>query len=143
MQISEVRKRVLETLDRAKRTAVERRARMDEAGREYEVLLDRIAVPLFRQVANALRSEGHPFSVFTPGGSVRLASDRSAEDYIELTLDTTGPQPEVVGRSSRGRGRRVVEHERPIGVGGGPVRDVTEEDVLAFVTKELESLVER
>ena len=142
MEISDVKKRVLETIDRAKRNAAERRARIDEAGREYEVFLDQVAVPLFRQAANVLRAEGYVFTVFTPGGSVRLMSDRAAEDYIELVLDTTDDPPRVMGRASRGRGRRVLESERPIGA-PGPVRDLTEDDVLRFVMQELERFVER
>ena len=70
MEISEVRQRVLATIDRAKRGAAERRTRADEASGEFDLLLDRIAVPLFRQVANALKAEGYSFTVFTPGGSV-------------------------------------------------------------------------
>ena len=142
MEISDVKKRVLQTIDRAKRNAAERRARIDEAGHEYEVFLDKVAVPLFRQVANVLRAEGYLFNVFTPGGSVRLMSDRSAQDYIELFLDTTEDQPRVTGRASRGRGGRVVESEQPIG-SAGPVRELTEDDVLRFVMKHLEPFVER
>ena len=142
MEISDVKKRVLETIDRAKRNAAERRARIDEAGREYEVFLDQVAVPLFRQAANVLRAEGYVFTVFTPGGSVRLMSDRSAQDFIELFLDTTGDQPRVTGRASRGRGGRVLESEQPIGR-PGPVRELTEDDVLRFVMKHLEPFVER
>ena len=36
----------------------------------------------------------------------------------------------------------MIESETPLGHGGA-VRDLTEEDVLAFVMKELEPLVER
>ena len=140
MEISEVRKRVLETLDRAKRATAARRARTDDAARDYEVFLDHIAVPIFRQVANALRAEGHVFNVFTPAGSVRLMSDRSAEDYIEVRLDTEGDEPHVVGHASRSRGRRVRESERPL-ADGAAIRDLTEDDVLAFVMKELEPLL--
>jgi hypothetical protein len=141
MQISDVRKRVIHTIDRAKRTAVERRARADEASREYDEFLERVAVPVFRQIANVLRAEGYPFNVFTPGGSVRLMSDRSAEDFIELVLDSSGHELTVVGHTSRSRGRRVIESERPLA--SGAIRDLTEEDVLAFVTGELEPFVER
>ncbi len=141
MQISDVRKRVLHTIDRAKRTAAERRVRADEAAREYDEFLERVAVPVFRQIANVLRAEGYPFNVFTPGGSVRLASDRSAEDFIELVLDASGHEPAVVGHTSRSRGRRVIESERP--VASGAIRDLTEEDVLGFVTGELEPFVDR
>ena len=142
MEISDVKKRVFETIERAKRTAAERRTRADEASREFDAFLNQIAVPLFRQIASVLKAEGRMFTVFTPGGSVRLMSDRSGDDYIELALDTGDPYPQVIGHASRGRGRRVTESETPLGRGGA-VRDLTEEDVLAFVMKELEPLVER
>jgi hypothetical protein len=141
MEISEVRRRVGEAIERAKRTAAERRGRADEAAREYSTFLDHIAIPLFRQVANVLKAQGYPFSVFTPSGSVRLMSEKSSEDFIELTLDTTGEEPLVIGHCSRSRGRRVVETERP--VGNGPVRNLTEEQALAFLLKELEPFVEK
>ena len=73
MEVSDVRRRVTETIDRAKRAAAERRARTDEATREYAAFLETIAVPLVRQVANALKVQGFAFGVFTPSGSVRLA----------------------------------------------------------------------
>src|SRR5262245_45676681 len=141
MEISEVRKRVLHAIDRAKRTAAERRSRMDQASREYDTFLERVAVPLFHQVAGALRAEGYPFNVFTPSGSVRLISDRAAEDYIELGLDTSGSEPAVIGHTSRRRGRRVIESERPLATGA--IRNINEEDVLAFVLNELDPFVER
>jgi hypothetical protein len=141
MEISDVRKRVLETIDYAKKTAAERRTRTDQAGRDYDVFLDRVAVPLFRQVANVLRAHGYQFTVFTPGGSVRLMSDRAAEDYIELTLDTAGDEARVVGHTSRSRGRRVMESERP--VAARTPAELTEDEVLGFVLTELEPFVER
>jgi len=141
MEIATVRQRVQETIQRARREAAQRRARTDEASREYDAFLDRIAVPIFRQVANVLKVENYAFTVFTPSGSVRLMSDRAAEDYIELVLDTTSDTPTVIGHSSRLRGRRVIETERPVGV--GPIPDLTEDDVLVFVLKELEAFVEK
>ena len=69
MEISQVRRHVRETIERAKRAAVERRARTDEATGEFETFLTEIAIPLFRQIAGALRAERHMFSVFTPAGS--------------------------------------------------------------------------
>ena len=96
-------------------------------------------MPLFKQVANVLRIGGYLFTVFTPSGSVRLMSDRSAEDYIEVSLDTTGDRPQVIGHASRSRGRRVVDAERAIGEPG----ELTEEELLAFLLKELEPFVER
>jgi len=139
MEIADVRKRIHSTLERAKQRAAERRARGDEAARAYSTFLDTVAVPLFRQVANVLKSEGYPFSVFTPSGSVRLMSDRTAEDFVELTLDTTGDAPQVVGHASHSRGRRVTENERGIGSPDA----LTEADVLDFLVKEIEAFVER
>jgi hypothetical protein len=139
MEISAIRKRINETIERAKRRAADRRARADEAGRAYDRFLETIAVPLFRQVANVLRADGHLFNVFTPSGSVRLMSDRHAEDFIEIFLETAGDHPFVLGHTSRSRGRRVDESERAL----GDPATLTDEDVLAFLLKELEPFVER
>lgn len=139
MEISDIKRQVVETIERAKRQAAERRTRTDEAARAYDVFLEQTAIPIFKQVSNVLRAEGFTFTVFTPGGSVRLMSDRATEDYIELAFDATGDEPVVTGHSSRSRGRRVVQSERPI---GSPAA-VTEENVLTFVLKELQPLVER
>jgi hypothetical protein len=66
-------------------------------------------------------------------------SDRTAEDFIELSLDTAGDRPQVVGQTSRTRGRRVLVSERAVGDPG----ELTEEAVLEFLLKELEGFVER
>jgi hypothetical protein len=68
-------------------------------------------------------------------------SDRSADEFIELSLDTTGEKPVVVGHVTRGRGGRVLESERPIG--SASISELTEDDVLAFLMKEIEPFVER
>ena len=139
METSEIRKRLHQTIERAKRQAAERRARSDEAGRTFDTFLSTTAIPLFRQVANILRADGYLFNVFTPSGSVRLMSDRTAEDFIELVLDTAAETPQVVGHASHSRGRRVLESERAIGAPG----ELTEDAVLTYVLKELEAFVER
>ena len=139
MEISEVRKRLLQTVERAKLQAAERRVRNDEATRLFGPLLDTIVVPLVRQLAQVLRAENHLFNVFTPSGSVRLMSERNAEDFIELFLDTTGTEPRVVGRTRRSRGSRVLESEEALGAPGA----LSEEDVLAFLLRALEGFVER
>jgi hypothetical protein len=139
MEISIVRRRLTETIERARKQAAERRERGDVATRDFEVFLQKVAVPLFRQVANALKADGYAFTVFTPSGSVRLMSDRSASDYIELTLETSANPPAVMGRISRARGSHVIDTERPIGA----PEALTEEQVLDFLLKELEAFVER
>ena len=139
MEISLVRQRLTATIDRAKKQAAERRGRSDQAARDFEVFLQKIAVPLFRQVANALKADNYAFTVFTPSDSVRLMSDRASEDYIEISLDTSDDPPRVMGQVSRTRGRRVIDAERAIGAPDS----LTEEDVLEFLLKELEAFVER
>jgi hypothetical protein len=139
MEISDVRKRLHAAIERAKQRAADRRARGGEAAAAFEKFLSNTAVPLCRQVANVLRTEGYLFNVFTPSGSVRLTSDRVVEDFIELTLDTTGESPQVIGHTSRIRGRRVVEAEAAV---GDPAA-LTEEMLLEYLLKELEAFVER
>jgi hypothetical protein len=140
MEISEIRKRVLQAIDQSRRVAAERRARSDEATAAYERFLAEVATPLFKQFAAVLKAEGYQFQVFTPAGGLRLASDRSPEDFIELQLDVSGQSPVVLGHVNRGRGSRIVSSERPIGVG---VAELTENDVLEFLSQEIRPFVER
>jgi hypothetical protein len=139
METSELRRRLVQTIERAKKQAAERRARSDDASQAFEAFLRNIAVPMFRQTGNILKAEGYAFSLFTPLGSVRLMSDRSTEDFIELSLDVSGEVPQVIGHASRSRGRRVIEEERAI----GSPSTLTEEALLDFLAKELEAFVER
>ncbi|OLC47548.1 MAG: hypothetical protein AUH43_11560 [Acidobacteria bacterium 13_1_40CM_65_14] len=141
METSNVRQRLQQTIERARRSAGERRARNDEATRAFNDFLDHVAVPLFKQIANVLKIENYPFTVFTPAGNVRLMSDRSADDYIELALDTSDAEPRVMAHISHSRGRRVVDAEQV--VGSGRPETLTEEDLFAFLLKELEPFVER
>ena len=139
MEISLVRKRLTETIERAKKQAAARRGRSDQASADFELVLQKVAVPLFRQVANALKADGYAFTVFTPSGSVRLMSDRSSDDFIELSLDTADDPPRVMGQVSHTRGRRVIDAERAIGAPDA----ITEEVLLEFLLQELEAFVER
>jgi hypothetical protein len=141
METSEVRRRLAATIERARQTAADRRELADQASRAYTLFLDEVAVPLFRQVANVLKVGGYPFTVFTPSGGVRLMSDRNAEDYIELSLDTSGTEPMVLGTSRRSRGRRIIEREQAIAEVS--VAHLTENHVLDYLLKELEPFVER
>lgn len=111
------------------------------ANERYTLFLERVATPLFHQFATALKAEGYRFSVFTPAGGLRLASERN-DDGIELALDTLRDQMAVVGRTHRGRGRRVVSTERPLKE-DTPIEQLTEEDVLAFLLTEIVPFVEK
>jgi hypothetical protein len=140
MEISEIRRRLRAAIVNARAAAQQRQARADAAAREYEAFLGERAIPVFHGVAAALTGEGLRFKVFTPAGSVRLVPDRASDDYIELVLDTSGDIPQVLGRTSHGRGRRQVTTERSL----NETRDVnllTEEDVLQFLLAEIPRFV--
>jgi hypothetical protein len=142
MEVSEVRRRVRAAIESARRNAQERRVRSDRASLEYQDFLRDRAVPLFQTVASALVAEGYRFKVFTPADSVRLASETSGNDFIELTLDAAADPPTVSGRTSRGRGSRLVDSERPVKEGKA-VADLSDEDVLGFLMEEIVGFVER
>jgi len=136
IETSELRRRLRSTIEQARSNTAARRERSESAGRDYEQFLEKIAVPVVQKFANVLSGEGHQFHVATPAESVRLISAGSAEDYIEILLDTTEDPPEVVGRTSRGRGRRMVSSERPVRERTA-VAELNEEDVLAFLLTEI------
>ena len=127
-------------MEQARSNASARRARTDAAARDYEKFLVSVAIPVVQQFANVLSAEGHQFSVATPAGSVRLSSQAHGEDYVELALDTTADPPEVVGRTSRGRGRRQIASERAVR-DQTAVSELNEEDVLAFLLSEIVPLL--
>ena len=142
MEVSDVRRRLRAAIEEAKRRSSERRSRADEASRAWEEVLTTTAVPAFHSVASALAGEGHRFKVLTPGGSVRLSSERSAEEFIELALDTDREDPAVMVRSTRGRGRRIVSTERVVR-DGRTVSGLTQEDVVGVLLDELVPFIER
>jgi hypothetical protein len=142
MEISHVRKQLRHAIDRARDRTQQRRQRIAEAERAYDAFLQDVATPVTRQVANALKAEGYAFTIATPGGGLRLASDRGRDDYVELALDTSGERPQVVARISQTRGSRTLEDERPIRQKASP-EEITEADVLEFWLDVLEPWLER
>lgn len=142
MEISTVRNRLMRAIDAARERGQQRRQRAAEAEQAYAVFLRDVATPVTRMLANALKVEGYAFTVFTPGGGLRLASDRGRDDYIEFALDTASATPQVVGRVSHTRGSRTLDEERPVRSGAAP-DELSEEDVLAFLLEALEPWLER
>ena len=142
MEVSHVRKRLTAAIDRARKGSQERRERAAATERAFETFLADVAVPVTRMLASALKADGYPFTVNTPGGSVRLASDKGRDDYIELALDSGADPPEVVGVIRYARGSRTVSEERPVKPGASP-QAITDEDVLEFLVKALEPWLER
>lgn len=139
-ETSELRRRLRSAIEQARSTAAARRERSDAAARDYEKFLATIAIPIFQHFANVLIAEGYQFHVATPAASVRLASAASGEDYIEILLDASEDPPEVVGRTSRGRGRRMISSERAVRERTA-VAELNEEDVLTFLLTEIVPLV--
>ena len=142
LDVAEVRRRLVQKIESARQEAATRRQAADRATADYGPFLEDVATPVFRHLVMALRAEGHQFRLFTPAGSVRLSSERSADDFVELVLDTSRQPIEVVGRVSHGRGSRLITDERPIREGAA-VADLTEEDVLRFLLASITPFVER
>jgi hypothetical protein len=142
VEVSEVRRQLKQAIDRAKSRAQQKRQHAADAERAYAVFLEEIATPTTRMLANVLKAEGYLFTVSTPSGGLRLASDRGRDDYVEFTLDGSGNRPTVVGRVRHTRGSRTIEDERPIKAGTAP-QDLTDADVLAFLVAALEPWLER
>jgi hypothetical protein len=142
IETSELRKRVRAAIEQSRRKAADRRAKLDLAAAAYSELLESTATPLVRMLANTLRAEGYNFTVFTPNGGLRIALAKSGDDFIEFALDTTQDEPFAALRVNRTRGRRIVQHERPV-KGRTPVDRLTEEDVLQALLEELGPFVER
>ena len=132
----------MSAIDASRRRAQQRRERVSEAQRAYETFLEAVATPVARQLANALKAEGYSFTLFTPAGGLRLASDTGRDDFIDFALDSSGEQPEVLARVSYSRGSRTLDEERPVKRGAAPDA-ITEEDVLEFLVDALEPWLER
>lgn len=142
MEVSEVRQRLLQRLDAARRMSAERRTRSDRAVREYERFLADVATPLARMLVQALRAEGYLFSLSTPSGSIRLSSDRSSADFLEIALDRDADPPRPIVRASRTRGGHTLQDERPVREDAA-IPALTEADVLEALLEEIAKLLIR
>jgi hypothetical protein len=135
--VAVVRKRVKTAIEQARRDQAERRERVAEAKNIYENFLQNSAVPIFKMLANVMKSEGNlNFEVMTPAGGVRLQSERNREDAISMELDTTADPPQPLVTITRMRGSRVTQSDRSI-KGSNPLVQLTEDDVLEMLLEEL------
>jgi hypothetical protein len=141
VEISHVRKHLLHAIDSARARAQTRRERRAAAERSFEAFLE-MATPLVRQVASALKAEGYAFTVFTPQGGLRLASERGRDEFIDFGLGVAEDAPGVVARISYTRGSRVLDEERPVKP-DAPPDAITEEGLLDFLLEALEPWLER
>lgn len=142
MEVSHVSRRLKIAMETARGRAQARRQRTAEADKAFTVFLETVAAPVTRQMANALKVEGLAFTVGTPGGGLRLSADRGRDDFVEFALDTSGDEPQVMGRVRVTRGSRTIDDAAPIKAGAFP-SDVTEEDVLDFLLRAVEPWLER
>jgi hypothetical protein len=142
MEISHVRKRVRDSIEQAQKAAAARRVANQQASHAWEQLLDEVVTPMMQQVSQVLKSEGHAFGVITPAGSVRLTSERNADDYIDVTLDTAGPVPVVLARVNRTRGRERFNDEHIL-ASGDAIPVLSDERLLDFLTSTLGPFLER
>ena len=142
METSDIRRRLRTAFERHRKQAAERRARADEAAIAYQAFLRDIAVPVFRMVANVSKAEGHPFTVYSPADGVRLVSERNERDFAELWLDASLDPPRVATRVNKQVGRDLVSREGLLR-GEAPIPGLTDEDVLAFLLREVVELSER
>src|SRR5690242_8373484 len=136
MEVSEIRRRLRGAIDRARRQQVERRALVADTTRAYERILESMALPVFQTLASALTAEGHPFTVETPSGVVRLARGRNSAEHLEIALDAEREIPAVVLRGTRGRGSRMIASEEIVAE-GPDIADISESNLVDAVVEQL------
>ncbi len=143
MEVAELRQQILREIERAQVQAVERRQSGDNAHGAYAKFIVEIAGPLVLQTVQILRAERLPFQAQTPVGSARIASETSADDFIEFVLDTSVRPPRVLGRSSVAVTRHnVVVEEVPIAPGTS-IAELNDSDLLPFLIPAIGRLAAR
>ena len=143
MEVAELRRQILREITRAQAAAAERRRGGDAAHAAYATFIAEVAGPLVVQAVQILRAERLPYQAQTPADSVRIASETSADDFIEFVLDTSVRPPRVLGRSSVAIGRHnVVVEEVPIAPGTS-IADLQDDDLLPFLVAAIGRLAAR
>lgn len=143
MEVAELRRQLVREIDKARAEAAERRQGSDAAHAAYAHFIVDTAGPLVRQTVSVLRAEGLAFQAQTPAGSARIASEKSADDFVEFVLDTSVRPPRVLGRLSVGINRQNVHvEEHPI-ADGTPIGKLTEQDLLPFLVPSVARIAAR
>jgi len=142
VEISAVRRHVQAAMGSARDRARQRRQRAEEADKAYESFLERLAIPLARQVVSVLKAEGYAFTVSTPGRGSRVSSEHGRDDYVDVELRADGDAPRVVGHIRRTRGSRTIDEEQLVAPEASP-EAITEEQFLTFLLRALEPWLER
>ena len=142
METADVSKRVRQLIREAQDAARTRREQAAVAERTGTSALTEVVTPVAKTIAAALTAEGYSFRVSTPSGAVRLGAEASADDFVEVTVDTQRNPPGLIARVSRRWGRRVLVDEHVLREGAA-ITDVTSEDTLEFLLGVLGPFVER
>ncbi len=142
MHTADIRRRVTRTIAEARVAAAARRRRAASAEAAADAILSGVAAPLCKTIVAALKAEGLKFRLSTPPGAVRISSETSGDDYIELALDATRTPPALMGRVGRAWGRRVLADEQVVAEDPA-IGELDEETLLEFVLGALAPFVER
>jgi hypothetical protein len=143
MDVSELRQKILRAIDEGKPDdRARRRAEVDTAKAAYDRFLENVAVPLFRQAQSILKAETQSFTVHAPAAGVKLISDAAPFTFLELVLDSSNEPPRVIGRASRAHTKAVTVEEQPLAP-GKPIAELTDDDVAAFLVREIPKLVKK
>ena len=139
-ELADLRRRVRQAIQDAKQQAAARRTARDEAGAAWATAVAEIVEPAATNVAAALTGEAMPFRLETPRGTIRLVSERSADDYMEIVLDDSDERDasEVIGRTVKARGRQSVTVIEEL---LGPPSQLSEDRVIAFFMKAIAPFV--
>ena len=132
-----------DVLAEARKSAAARRSRRDEASRAWTEVLERVDLPVIRQLVQVLKADGHGLQVFTPVDQVRISLDGHPEDFVEWRLDTSGEEPAVIERVNQTRGREIVTDERVFLRGVEPISTLSEDRVLDAVARALAEILIR
>ena len=142
MDSGEIGRRIRRTLVDAKAKAVERREQTAVAEVEGQQVMRQIVIPVMKTITSVLSAEGYRCSMSTPNESVRLSFDSPRDAYIEVVMNTANDPPTVIGRTGRTRGSRVLSNEYVI-VSHPAIKQLTEEDLVTFVQRELLLVIDR
>ena len=143
MEVSHVNKRLKIAMEQARARAQARRQRTAEAEQAYRGLSrDRSRRRSPGRWPTRSRWPASPSRWPRRAAALRLSADRGRDDFIEFVLDTSGDEPQVVGRVRVTRGSRTIDETLPVKAGTAP-EDLTEEDVLDFLLRALEPWLER
>jgi len=133
MDVSELRKRIERAVEDARKEAASRRVLVDQSVKAYAEFLAAVAVPMLKQTATIVNASGSTFVVSTPAETVRLTAQHAPDTYLEIALDRSSAEPEVVGRVSLARGREGIIVDEQVLAQGRPVEKLTEEDLAAYL----------